>query len=173
MSIIDRKYCLDANVLIQAWQKYYSPNVCPSYWKILNDLGVQDRIFIPQMVYDEIVRTEDDLSNWLKGSKIPIRKIDENVTRCLKNIYSTNPLNKFLVDNIKQRSLADPWVIAHAINEGAIVVTKEEKITVLNSKRIKIPNVCENMKVTCINDFQMINELHLKFICEINTNENE
>ncbi len=169
MSIIDKKYCLDANVLIQAWQKYYSPNVCPSYWDILNTLGVENKIFIPEMVYEEIVRTEDDLSEWLKSSNIPIIKIDENVTRCLQDIYSTNSIHKFLVDNTKARSLADPWVIAHAINEKAIVVTKEEKVTALNSKKIKIPNVCENMNVSWINDFQMIADLGIRFSCTIVT----
>lgn len=37
------KYCLDANVLIQAWQKYYNPKFCPSYWDILNELGEKDK----------------------------------------------------------------------------------------------------------------------------------
>ncbi len=167
MNIIDKKYCLDANVLIQAWQKYYSPNVCPSYWDTLNALGIENRIFMPEMVYEEITRTEDDLSEWLKSSNIPIRKIDENVTKCLQEIYSTNPIHKFLVDNTKARSLADPWVIAHAISEGAIVVTKEEKVTALNSKKIKIPNVCDNMNISWMNDFQMIAELGIKFSCTI------
>lgn len=112
-------------------------------------------------------RTDDDLSQWLKTSNIPIRKIDENVTNCLKSIYSTNPIHKFLVDNTKARSLADPWVIAHAINEGSIVVTKEEKVTAITSKRIKIPNVCENMNVEWMNDFQMVRELNIKFSCRI------
>ncbi len=167
MSIIDKKYCLDANVLIQAWQKYYSPNVCPSYWDTLNALGIENKIFITEMVYEEITRTEDDLSEWLKSSNIPIKKIDESVTKCLQEIYSTNPIHKFLVDNTKARSLADPWVIAHAISEGAIVVTKEEKVTALNSKKIKIPNVCDNMSKSWINDFQMIEELGIKFSCTI------
>lgn len=167
MSITDKKYCLDANVLIQAWQKYYSPNVCPSYWDTLDILGVESRIFMPEMVYEEIVRTEDNLSEWLRSSNIPIRKIDENVTRCLQEIYSTNPIHKFLVDNTKARSLADPWVIAHAISEGAVVVTKEEKVTALNSKKIKIPNVCDNMNISWINDFQMIAELGIRFSCAI------
>jgi hypothetical protein len=61
------KYCLDANVLINAWNKYYSPKFCPDYWIILNQLGEQDRIFLPQLVFEEIARTEDDLSKWLKG----------------------------------------------------------------------------------------------------------
>lgn len=161
------RYCLDANVLIQAWQKYYAPKICPQYWEILNELGRQGRIFIPELVYDEIIRTEDDLSIWLKNSSIPIQKISEPVTLCLRAIYSNNPEHKNLVDNTKSRSLADPWVIAHAINENATVVTKEEKVTALNSKKIKIPNVCDNMGVRWINDFEFIHELGMKFTCSI------
>jgi len=154
-------------VLIQAWQKYYSPNICPIYWDTLNALGIENRIIMPEIVYEEITRTEDDLSEWLKSSSIPIKKIDENVTKCLQEIYLTNPIHKFLVDNTKARSLADPWVIAHAISEGAIVVTKEEKVTALNSKKIKIPNVCENMNISWMDDFKMIAELGIKFSCTI------
>ncbi|MGM0531632.1 MAG: DUF4411 family protein [Bacteroidota bacterium] len=33
MDVSHVKYCLDANVLIQAWQKYYSPDICPGYWE--------------------------------------------------------------------------------------------------------------------------------------------
>lgn len=83
MSKVVKKYCLDANVLIQAWQKYYSPKICPTYWDLLDSLGIQNIIFMPEMVYDEIVRTDDDLSKWLKSSKIPIKKIDGQVTKCL------------------------------------------------------------------------------------------
>jgi len=162
------KYCIDANVLIQAWQKYYSPKICPNYWEVLNDLGKSDIIFIPELVFEEIIRTEDDLSKWLKNSKIPIRKISEPVIKSLQEIYSKNPIHKNLVDNTKQRSLADPWVIAHAMTEDATVVTKENKETALNAKRIKIPNVCENMLVRWIDDFEFIKELGIKFSCTIN-----
>lgn len=116
-----------------------------------------------------MVRTEDDLSKWLKICDIPIRKIDRNVTKCLQKIYSSHPNHKLLVDNTKARSLADPWVIAHAINENAIVVTKEEKVTALNSKKIKIPNVYAHMNTSWINDFQMITELGIRSGCQIVT----
>jgi len=167
MSTKANKYCLDANVLIQAWQKYYNPKFCPDYWKILVELGKNGRIFIPELVYEEIVRTEDDLSKWLKVSKIPINKISEPVTICLQKIYEADPTHKNLVDNTKARSLADPWVIAHALHENASVVTKEEKVTALNSNRIKIPNVCDNMGIRWINDFQFIDELDIKFQCSL------
>ncbi len=71
------------------------------------------------------------------------------------------------MDNTKNRSLADPWVIAHAMTENAVVVTKEEKETAANSKRIKIPNVCETMGIRCINDFEMIGELGVRFTCTV------
>ena len=167
MSTMANKYCLDANVLIQAWQKYYIPKFCPDYWEILIELGKQDKIFIPEYVSEEIVRTEDDLAMWLKGSKIPIKKVSEQVANCLKTIYSSNPIHQNLVDNTKARSLADPWIIAHALHENATVVTKEEKVTALNSVKVKIPNVCDNMGIRWINDFQFIDEINIKFNCFI------
>jgi rRNA-processing protein FCF1 len=167
MSTVANKYCLDANVLIQAWQKYYNPKFCPDYWEILIELGKQEKIFIPEYVSEEIVRTEDDLAMWLKGSNIPMKKVSEQVANCLKIIYSSNPIHQNLVDNTKARSLADPWVIAHALHENAVVVTKEEKVTALNSVKIKIPNVCDNMGIRWLNDFQFIDEINIKFNCFI------
>ena len=97
MNTMANKYCLDANVLIQAWQKYYNPKFCPDYWNVLIELGKQDRIFIPELVYEEIIRTEDDLSKWLKASKIPIKKINEPVTVCLQRIYSSDHIHQNLI----------------------------------------------------------------------------
>jgi len=167
MSEITESYCLDTNILIQAWQKYYSPNFCANYWEVLNQLGESNKIFLPEEVRDEILKTDDKLASWVKSCKIPIIRTNQNVTENLSKIYAANPLHKFLVDNTKLRSLADPWVIAHAMSRNATVVTKEVKVTAVSSKRIKIPNVCENMNIRYINDFTMIRELKLKFSCTI------
>jgi hypothetical protein len=156
-------------VLIQAWQKYYSPKLCPDYWTILNRLGEQGLIFLPQIVFEEIIRTDDDLTKWVKGSSIPVLIPDTNVTNILRTIFEVNPLHRTLVDNTKNRSLADPWVIAHALNEKAVVVTKEEKVTSANASRIKIPNVCDNMGVTWINDFEFIERMNIRFSCRLIT----
>jgi hypothetical protein len=157
-------FCLDSNVLIQAWQQYYTPKICPSYWEVMNRLGQADCIFIGQSVFDEIATTQDDLYEWLKKSDIKVHKQDSEVGNQLKKIFAADPSHKFLVDNKKGRSLADPWVIAHAIVADACVVTKE--LNALQGKnKIKIPNVCRNMGVRCINDFDLIHELGLFFIC--------
>lgn len=161
------KYCLDANVLIEAWRKYYNPEFCPDYWKILIELGNRSRIFIPELVYDEIRKTEDELSTWVTNSGIPVRVATSDVGARLSEIFTTNPLHEKLVDSSKGRSMADPWVIAHAIHENAVVVTKEEKVTAPSAKKVKIPNVCENMGVSWINDFQFVARLGIKFKCAL------
>lgn len=167
-------YCLDANVLIQAWQKYYAPEICPDYWDILNELGKQKRIFIPEEVRNEIIvtddkeKTEDDLSKWLKRSSIPVRKPTESVIICWQNILQANPLHKMLVDNVKGRSIADPWIISHALDINAIVVTKESPIKSPNAKKpVTIPNVCDNMGIRWIDDFTFVREMGLKFSCRL------
>lgn len=158
-------YCLDANVLIQAWQKYYSPVICPDYWIVLNQLGLEGKIFICQEVYDEIIKTEDDLSKWLKESEITVKKASETVIEKLKEIYQT-PAHLKLVDNTKSRSLADPWIIAHAMDNNSVVVTKEEKVTQTNSTKVKIPNVCDNLNIRWVNDFEFVRELEFSFSCK-------
>jgi len=164
----NNRYCLDANVLIQAWQKYYSPTLCPGYWELLNDFGTHDIVFIPELVYEEITRTEDDLAEWLRTSSIKVARIDEEVTSCLQRIYAHHPSHLNLVDNVRGRSLADPWVIAHAMKEDATVITKEEKITAVNSNKVRIPNVCDNMGIRWMNDFALLQELEVRFSCARN-----
>lgn len=163
MSPSQPQYCLDANVLIQAWQKYYSPTLCPSYWDVLNQLGAAGRICLPAHVRDEITRTEDDLAAWVKTSSIPIQPITENIGRAVSSIYAADPTHMLLV--ARGRSQADPWVIASAMSLNACVVTKEELITEPTSKKIKIPNVCQNMGVRCINDFDFLREVSAVFSC--------
>lgn len=162
-------YCIDANILIQAWQSYYSPQICPEYWEILNRLGKAGVIFIPEAVYEEIKKKEDDLFKWLKKSDIPIKKIDGAVTQCLKDMYRAHPKHKFLVAENGKRSAADPWVIAHAIKEKAVVVTKENKNLYGKNSKIKIPHVCENMDVRYLDDFALVKELNIQFSCSFAT----
>ena len=167
MTTIISSYCLDANFFIQAWNNYYSPEFCPAYWEVINNLAKQGVIFIASQVRDEIYKTDDKLKDWLKKSDITVKPTTEKVASCLKQIYAKDPKHQKLTDNTKNRSIADPWVIAHAMNENAIVVTKENKITEPSSKQVKIPNVCENMGVKWMNDFEFIRLMNIKFSCEI------
>ena len=160
-------YCLDANVLIQAWQNYYSPKICPDYWEVLNDLGKNGSVFVCEEIAKEIHGTEDDLSNWLKQSAIAVRKTDGNVTDCWKRIVDSHNDHQYLVAAAKGRSLGDPWVVSHALDAGAIVVTKEQFTPNYKQTKIKIPNVCENMGIRWMDDFKFAEAIGLEFSCRI------
>ena len=160
-----QKYCLDTNVLIQAWNSYYSMELCPEYWEILDDLAQKGAVFCTQEVKREIDKIDDELKEWIKHRPYLFREIDEEVQHHLRDV-----LAKFqrLVDTAKDRSMADPWVIAHSLAENATVVTKEMP-TPAGSKRITIPNVCREFDVRCINDFQFVTEIGIRFSARLET----
>jgi len=153
------KYCLDTNVLIQAWNTYYSMDLAPKYWDILDELAQEGTVFCTHEVKREIEKVDDELNKWTKARDYLFRDITEDVQQHIRDVLKAFPR---LVDTTRDRSMADPWVIAHALAEKATVVTKE-MITPAASKRIKIPDVCSTFKVRCINDFEFIREVGITF----------
>ena len=109
----------------------------------------------------EIDKVDDTLKEWLSKRNYFFRDINDGVQGCLAEVFQ-EPNHRRLVDSTKQRSIADPWVIAHAMAEDAIVVTKEQFET-NTTRRIKIPNVCEAMGIEWIDDFEMVRRLGMQF----------
>ena len=58
-------------------------------------------------------------------------------------------------------SVADPWLIAHAMESNGVVVTFEVKN--LGSGRVKIPNICTDLNVPRVNLYAMMKALEIKF----------
>lgn len=154
-----KTYCLDTNIFIQGWNQYYSMDLCPEYWQILARLARDGRIFSPIEVRREIEKTDDNLTRWAKDHPHIFRDIDVEVQRHLQDIMAHFPR---LVDSTRQRSIADPWVIAFAIANNAVVVTKEYKAGD-SSPKIKIPDVCEALNVPWMNDFEFAREIGIQF----------
>ena len=101
------RYCLDTNVLIEPWNKYYSMDLCPEYWEVLDDLAKKDIIFCAEEVRRELERVDDRLSEWAKARSYLFRSVTKEVQVKLRDILRQFPR---LVDTIKDRSMADPWV---------------------------------------------------------------
>ncbi|MBW8016022.1 MAG: DUF4411 family protein [Planctomycetes bacterium] len=155
-------FCLDSNVFIQAWNKYYHNDFFGDYWRKLDELAQAGEVFATVEVKREIDKIDDTLKEWLGERDYFFRDIDDRVQGCLARVFQ-DPNHRRLVDSTKQRSIADPWVIAHAMAEDAIVVTKEQFET-NTTRRIKIPNVCEAMGIEWIDDFEMVRRLGMQFM---------
>ena len=159
------RYCLDTNVFIEGWTKYWSIDTCPDYWEILDTLAGRDIIFSPIEVKREIEKIHDGLYKWISDKPHMFKDITDDVQKCLRYIMSKYPR---LVDSIKQRSMADPWVIAYAKAMNATVVTKEN-LTKQSSKRIKIPDVCNALNIPWMDDFEFANRVGIRFTARLNT----
>ncbi len=162
-----RRYCLDSNVFIEGWNKYYSRDLSPGYWDILDSLAKEGRVFAPIEVKHEILQHDDGLKEWIKPRPYIFKEITIPVQNNLRDIMATFPR---LVDSIRQRSVADPWVIAFAISEQAVVVTKETPAGI-NSPRIKIPDVCNTLMIPWMDDFQFAREIGIRFEVQIDQKE--
>lgn len=160
-----KRYCLDTNVFIEGWNKYYSLELCPGYWNILDNLAQEDRVFSPVEVKREILKLDDGLSDWIKSRPYLFKDITLDVQKHLRQIMASHGR---LVDSIRQRSIADPWVIAFAMTEGAVVVTKEMPVGP-NSRRIKIPDVCHALNIPWMNDFEFAYEIGIRFDAQLKT----
>lgn len=160
-------YCLDTNILIEAWNKHYSMALCPDYWEILDGLAHDKKIFCTMEVKREIEKIDDGLYKWVRERPYFFRELTGKVFTNLQKINS-NPANHRLVDSSKFRSIADPWVIAHAMAENAVVVTREG-FEANSAKRTKIPNVCQALGVPWIDEFQFINEVGIRFNARIDS----
>ena len=156
-----KKYCLDTNIFIEPWNKFYSQKFTKGYWEILADLAQQGILFSTIEVKREIEKIDDDLLKWIKDKKF-FKNPNEDIQRRMREILKKYP---HLIDPLKGRSIADPWVIAHAQLENAVVVTLEQKAR--KASQVKIPDVCLKERIECIDIYNLIRCLKIEFTAKI------
>lgn len=161
------RYLLDANVFIEAKNRYYAFDICPGFWEWMDSVcaSVVDVGSI-RNVCDELIKGNDDLAEWAKARQDApwFLKVDDEATQKLfasiaadiaDGQYSIPAQSKFL-------GSADPWLIAKAKILGAIVVTHELPEPHAR-KRVPIPNVCEKFGVPFVNTFDTLRQFTASF----------
>ncbi|MEW6510848.1 MAG: DUF4411 family protein [Bacteroidota bacterium] len=151
-------YCVDTSAWLDGWQRFYPPDVFPTLWTKIEEIVEAGEIISSEEVYVELAQKSDDLHTWMKARKGMLIPLEPDIQQRAADILTTYPR---LVDTLRGRSKADPFVIATAMERNAIVVTGE----ILTGKLTKprIPDVCQAMNVRWLGFLQMIRELNLKF----------
>ena len=105
---------------------------------------------------------------------IQMGEISENTGLFIQPDWSTQAESKRVSEYVRETyaqnqnqmrqflAKADPWLIAHAIAGGGKVVTQETRAGE-NSRRVKIPNVCDFFGVESLNMDDMLRELGASF----------
>ena len=148
-------FCVDTSGWLDGWHRYYPRDVFPSLWQNVEERVNGSDIIASEEVYVEVQKKDDDLHEWMKQRKFMLIAANESIQRRVAQILRTYPR---LVDTLKRRSQADPFVIATAVETGSAVVTGE---SVGTATRPRIPFVCQQLGIRCITFLDMIRELKL------------
>ncbi|HED2544468.1 DUF4411 family protein [Raoultella planticola] len=159
------RYLLDANTYIQAKNQYYGMDICPAYWDWLDHQFKQGTLASVDMIGRELKDGNDELAEWAKARPEHFIKNDDTSTQLIfaevVQAVMAGDYNAGNRDNFLAK--ADPWIIAKAKSIGAVVVTHESFVS-LNTKKVKVPNICHQFGVPCLNTFQFLRELNARFV---------
>jgi len=146
------KYCIDTSALLDAWVRWYAPDILPTFWEKIDQTISEGRLLSSEEVLHELERKEGDtLYKWAGQRRSIFLPLDDAVQKAHIEI-----MGQFgrLVDGRTGKSYADPWVIATAVVNDCTVVTGE--IGTGSLTRPKIPDVCASLGIDCISVMKLI-----------------
>ena len=157
-------YLLDANVFIQAKNFHYGMDFCPAFWDWLEKENQSGKVFSIHPILKELVARKDVLSNWatLRGGAF-FKGIDKNIKPNLNKFSKWAQSKTYTQAAVKTfLDVADCYLISYALTHNYTVVTHEKSANTLN--KIKIPNVCADFKIKCIDPYKMLRTEGAKFV---------
>jgi hypothetical protein len=165
---VGKRYVLDANVFIEARQKYYSFDICPGFWLALKRQHAEKRVCSIDKIKAELVAQSDDLKNWTKQDAPGTffkGTADKSVSDAFRDMVNWVQNEQQFTAEAKAEfsSVADGWIVAYAKANGLVVVTHEEYAPDVR-KKVPIPNVCLEFDVEYCNTFAMLRDLNVKFV---------
>jgi hypothetical protein len=146
-------YCIDTSAILDGWKRYYPPDVFPSLWNYLEGLIAAVELIAPDEVLHELARNDDEVFQWAKAQVRMFVSLDEDIQRGTLEVLAAFPK---LVDTLKDRGRADPFVIALAKSRRCVVVTGERNQG--SPSRPRIPIVCEHFGIRCISLLQLMQD---------------
>jgi len=146
-------YSIDTSALLDGWQRYYPPDVFPGLWKRIDELIEAGELVATEEVLIELEKKDDELLKWAKERESMFVPLDYDIQAAAAAILRDHPM---LLNAKKNRSAADPFVIAVAKCYGCCVVTGETPSNKI--EKPKIPDVCEVLGIRWIRLLDLFRE---------------
>ena len=135
-------YCLDTSGILDGWKRHYPKDILPDLPERMDELAHARRLIIPEDVVRELKRHNDEAYKWSRQHKAIHVPLTEEIQRFAKDVVLSRYPKLLSVGSNK--SGGDPWVIATAKVNGAMVITGEHTG---GSANPKIPFVCEELGI--------------------------
>lgn len=160
-------YLLDANVFIEAKDRYFGFDIGPGFWEWLLERHDEGTVFTIDAVRSELLNHDDELSNWTKalprsfflspgdGTILHLEALSQWAYDS-KQQFRPNAITEFL-------GKADYLLIGQARQLKFTIVTQEQ-LHPNARNRILIPVACQRFGVRCINSFEFMRQEGLKLV---------
>lgn len=158
------KYLFDANVFIEASNRYYAFDICPGFWDWMDHVAKVDAGSIVP-VCDELRKGSDKLAAWANSRRTEawFLKIDDAATQKSMAAIALVSSSQYRPEaQAKFLSGADPWLIAKAQTIGAKVVTHEQSAPDAK-RRVPIPDICTKVGVECFPPYDALRAMQASF----------
>jgi hypothetical protein len=147
------RYSIDTSAILDGWRRFYPPDVFPALWQRLETLVMSGDLAATEEVLRELERKDDEVCEWAKAREGLFVPIDEPIQVAVADLLGRY---RRLVNDQRNRSMGDPWVIALAQIHDCTVVSGEQRSGNLN--RPKIPDVCDALGIRCVSLLDLIRE---------------
>lgn len=145
-------FSFDTSAFIEPHIRLYPRDLFEAHWQWVERLIGDGTIRCSELVKIELSKTEDDLFKWSKDQENLFIPIDTETQTALKEVIRKFPI---ITDYHRDRSGADPWVIALAMANDCHVVTYEN---MGKKNEAKIPNICRYFSIKCYTWIEVFRE---------------
>lgn len=152
-------YLVDANVLIEAKNRYYAFDIAPGFWSWLDRAHQLSVACSIDAVLDELLEGNDELAAWARANAEFFRPIDQGTARHFGDLTSWATSRNFTraaLSNFTGNN-ADYLLVAYAREHQHTVVTHERSQPNARA-RVLIPDACLAMGVSTTDTFQMLRQ---------------
>jgi predicted DNA-binding protein YlxM (UPF0122 family) len=148
-------YVIDSSSLIEAAYQYnISKKAFAHIWRVFTELIDDEKLISSYEIKDEL--KDEDLIEWVKHNNALFCPLTKEIQEKAKEILAQFP--NLIEIRSTANSNADPFLVATAIMKEGSIVT-QEKPSGKGAKYCKIPNVCHELDIPCMNLQKFLNEV--------------
>lgn len=160
-------YLLDANAFMEASRLYYAFDIAPGFWTWLGGSSLAADVASIDAVKNEVTAGTGDLVGWARDRPSAFWLTDSaDVLIAMQELaaWATDPARQYRQEAVDEfLDSADYMLIAHAMCNGATVVTREQPAPD-SKKKIKIPDACHAFDIACIDPFGLYRALGMRLV---------
>lgn len=157
---------LDTNIIVRCALEYYRFATFPGVWTWLARALEQGTLVLIPEVHEELASWGEPISSWIQEQVVvSVPAVSMDITEARVRVAEEIDSMDLHPDSVARfLEGADVDLVAYALGGDHRVVTFETKETSnRSSKRAKIPDVCGQFGIECLNAFQMFEDHGAKF----------